>query len=51
MNDDARPTDDSGADQPEPTEQEDEQAVTRRKQEEDAMRAPAHDDPEAAGQG
>jgi hypothetical protein len=35
-------------DNPEPTEEEHEQAVTERLQEEEAMRYPGHDDPEAA---
>ena len=33
-------------DNPEPTEEEHEQAVTERQQDEDAMRYPKHDDPD-----
>jgi hypothetical protein len=45
MNDE-RATNDSGGDQPAPTEEENEQAVGERAREEDAMRAPQHDNPE-----
>ena len=48
MTDDERPGNDSGAGQPEPTEEENEQAGTERQVEEDAMRGPGHEDPEDA---
>jgi hypothetical protein len=48
MSENERETNDSGADQPTPTEEENEQAVTGRQQEEEAMRAPEHDNPDLA---
>ena len=49
MSDDERATNDSGGDQPTPTEEENEEAVGDRAQEEDAMRGPEADDPELPG--
>jgi hypothetical protein len=43
-----RPGNDSGAGQPAPTEEENEQAATGRQRDEDAMRAPQHDNPDIA---
>jgi hypothetical protein len=41
---------DTSTDQPEPTEEEQEQATGERRADEDAMRYPGHDDPERASE-
>lgn len=48
MSDNERATNDSGGDQPTPTEQENEQAVGQRAREEEDMRSAQHDNPDIA---